>query len=60
MHTGVVCVHMAWSDVCACIIWLVRGFLMFLWCCSFLSGHWLIFCAAVAGTAKPVPSYQAG
>ena len=71
MHMGVVreyewCVCIRglcvciWSDVCVCIIWLVKSFLMFLWRCSFLSGHWLILCAAVVGTAEPVPSYQAG
>ena len=61
MHTGGVCVCVCiWSDACVCIIWLVRSFLMFLWCSSFLSGHWLILLAAVVGTAEPVPSYQAG
>ena len=34
--------------------------LVSLWCCSFLSGHQLILWAAVAGTAEPAPSCQAG
>ena len=36
------------------------SFLMFWRHCSFLSGHWLILCAAFVGTAEPFPSYQAG
>ena len=56
-----VCVCLCiWGDVCVCIIWLIRSFLMFLWHFSFLSEHRLILCAAVEGTAEPVPSYQAG
>ena len=62
---GVVCMHMGgggciWKYVCICIIWLVRSFLMFLWRSSFFSGHQLILCAAVVGTAELVPSYQTG
>ena len=57
MHTEVACVH---KERCVCMHHLVRSFLMLLWHCSFLSGHWLILCAAVAGTIEPVPSHQAG
>ena len=64
MHSGVVCVHKEWCvgirGLCVCMHHLVRSFLMSLWRCSFLSGHRLIPCAAVAGTAEPVPSNQAG
>ena len=56
-YRGCVC---AYGVMCVCMHYLVRRFLMFLWCCSFLSGQWLILCPAVAGTAEPVPSYQAG
>ena len=48
-----------WSDVCI-VVRLARSLLVVLRCCSFLSGHRLIFCAVVAGTGELVPSYQAG
>ena len=59
MHMGgVVCVHM---EVCVYMHHLAgQKFLMFLWRSSFLSGHQLILCAAVVGTAELVPSYQTG
>ena len=41
---------------CVCAVRVVRHLL----CCSFLSGHGLILCAAVVRTAESVPSYQAG
>ena len=33
---------------------------MFLWCCSFLSGHRFFLCAVVVGTAEWAPSNLGG
>ena len=42
-----------------CIVVRLARNLLVLYCCSFLSGHRLILCAVVAGTAESVPSYHA-